>query len=583
LGGFFFSLNGHDKFNNSERRYFRHRSSFFWVAGMKNRTNFSFLFLNITQFLGALNDNIFKLLVIYFLIDKEGVENAPAILSLAGALYVIPFLLFSSAAGILADRVSKRTVIVSMKIFEFLIMSLSIVSIYLHGTLWLYLLLFLLATHSTFFGPSKYGIIPEIVDSKNVFKANGNLTSLTFLAIILGTFLASFLTDISHKNFLVVSFTCCFFSLLGLISSFQIQKTPPQGSLRRINPFFLYEIYKTLKMSAQTPHLLSSIFGSAFFLFIGGFVQLNIIPFAIQSLHLSEVDGGYLFLATAIGIALGSFIAGKLSKEEANLALSCLSGFFLAFFLLLLFVFSHFFYVVIVLLVLLGLFGGLYLIPFDTFLQVKSQDSQRGQIIASSNFLSFCGVLLASLSLYFFSGVLHCTAASGFGWMALIVLLFNLVLTGRMSHLFFSFLSQKIVHMIYRPQIEKGPSSDTLLLLPKSSWLFPLLLFSFLSHLKIIIYKESYLRFPVLNLFFNNIFISHSMHSVLKKAKKIKQNGDFVVVWMAEGGYLQRWKETWENEDHAPFSGWQIIQHRKEAWTFSRFFPRKKVSFFFYP
>lgn len=540
----------------------------------------SFLFLNISQFLGALNDNIFKLLVVYFLIDKEGVEMAPAILSLAGALFVIPFLLFSSAAGILADRLSKRTIIVSMKSFELLIMLLSILAIYLQTTTWLYFLLFLLATHSAIFGPSKYGIIPEIVESKNVSKANGTLTSLTFLAIIFGTFLASFLTDISHKNFYVVSFSCCFFSILGLLSCFQIQRTAPQGSSRRINPFFFYEIYKTLKISSQTPNLLSAICGSAFFLFIGGFVQLNIIPFAIQSLHLSEVDGGYLFLATAIGIAFGSFLAGKWAKGDAPLALSCLAGFFMSLFLLLLFIFSHFFFPVVALLILLGISGGLYLIPFDSYLQINSQDSERGQIIASSNFLSFCGVLLASFALYFFSEVFHFTAASGFGWISLIAFLFNLTLTGRMSHLFFSFFAQKILKTFFLPQVKKAPSFDTLLLLSKCSWIIPLLLFSFLPNAKIIVYKKSSLRFPFLNGLFNTLFICRSMDSLFEKAKAVKKDGDFVILFMEKGSFLQPFKKIWETKEHGPFSDWKIIRYQREEWHFHRYLPRKKVSFF---
>jgi acyl-[acyl-carrier-protein]-phospholipid O-acyltransferase / long-chain-fatty-acid--[acyl-carrier-protein] ligase len=543
----------------------------------------SFLFLNITQFLGALNDNIFKLLVVFFLIDKKGEEMAPAILSLVGALFVIPFLLFSSAAGILADRLSKRAILVFMKSFELLIMILSVLAIYLQTTFWLYVLLFALATHSAVFGPSKYGIIPEIVESKNVSKANGTMTSLTFLAIIFGTFLASFLTDISHKNFYVVSLSCCLFSFIGLLSSLKIQKTLPQGSSRRINPLFPYEIYKTLKMSSQTPNLLSAIFGSAFFLFMGGFVQLNIIPFAIQSLHLSEVDGGYLFLATAVGIAFGSFLAGKWAKGEAPLALSCLSGFFMAFFLLLLFLCSDFLIPVIALLVLLGITGGLFLIPFDSFLQINSQDSERGQIIAASNFLSFCGVLLASLALYLISEVFHFSASSGFGWMALIALIFNLIITGQMSHLFFSFLAKKILRSLFYTDVQKAPSPDTLLLLPKCSWIIPLLLFSFLPNVKIIVYKKNPFRFPFFNGLFNTLFVGRSMSAMIQKAKSVKKNGDFVVLLMENPEFLQPFSKSWEVEDHGPFASWKIIQYQKDPWNFEKFLPQKKVSFFFYP
>src|SRR3990167_9287691 len=184
----------------------------------------SFYFLNSTQFLGALNDNIFKLLVIYLLIHLKGPAEANSILSLAGAIFVIPFLLFSSGAGVLADRISKRTIIVFTKIFELAIMSFGLIAVSLKWEVGVYGALFLMATQSAIFGPSKYGIIPELVDAKMVSKANGSMTSLTYLAIILGTFLASFITDISHRNFFVVASFCLLISVMGLLTSLGITR-----------------------------------------------------------------------------------------------------------------------------------------------------------------------------------------------------------------------------------------------------------------------------------------------------------------------------------------------------------------------
>ena len=200
----------------------------------------SFYLLNATQFLGALNDNIFKLLVIYFLIHIQGAEAAPIILSLAGAIFVIPFLLFSSGAGVLADRISKRTIIVAAKILELIIMLFAVSTIFSKWGFGCYIALFLMATQSALFGPSKYGIIPELVESKKVSKANGSMTSFTYLAIILGTFLASFITDITNKNFLLVSGVCVFISILVLVSSLGIAKTVSQGSSENLNSFFFY-------------------------------------------------------------------------------------------------------------------------------------------------------------------------------------------------------------------------------------------------------------------------------------------------------------------------------------------------------
>src|SRR3989338_5816031 len=142
----------------------------------------SFYLLNATQFLGALNDNIFKLLVIYLLIHLQGPAAANTILSLAGAIFVIPFLLFSSGAWVLADRISKRTIVVYTKVLEVAIMLFGLFAFSIEWEFGAYGALFLMATQSALFGPSKYGIIPELVESKMVSKANGSLTSFTYLA-----------------------------------------------------------------------------------------------------------------------------------------------------------------------------------------------------------------------------------------------------------------------------------------------------------------------------------------------------------------------------------------------------------------
>lgn len=129
----------------------------------------SFYLLNVTQFLGALNDNIFKLLVIYLLINVKGAAEAPTILSLAGAIFVIPFLILSSGAGVLADKISKRTIIVFSKFLELIILISSVFSIYFKSEFGTYTCLFFMAAQSALFGPSKYGIIPELVEEKNGF------------------------------------------------------------------------------------------------------------------------------------------------------------------------------------------------------------------------------------------------------------------------------------------------------------------------------------------------------------------------------------------------------------------------------
>lgn len=300
------------------------------LPGFKQPDRHSLGFLNASQFLGVLNENIYKLVLIFFLIDIEGVDKANNILALTGAVFVIPFILFSSLAGVLADRFSKTRLIMLIKGAEILIMGLIVFAFAFQSRAAGYCLLFLLTTQEALFGPSKYGIIPELVPRTMVSKANGLITSFTYLAIIIGTFLASFMTEITNRHYVLVGAFCLLIAIVGFLSTFGIRYIPPKGIKKKINPFFLQEIYQTLKICKEKKHLLVAMSSSAFFLFIGSFTQLNIIPFAIQALNLTEIAGGYLFLSTALGIVLGAFIAGRVSKKTIELGLSCFSGFLIA-------------------------------------------------------------------------------------------------------------------------------------------------------------------------------------------------------------------------------------------------------------
>ncbi len=382
----------------------------------------SFTYLNVTQFLGALNDNIYKLLIVYFFIQLEGIEYSHQILATTGAIFVIPFLLFSAISGTMADRLSKRDIIVTTKILELVIIGLGVCAFAFQSKFGSYAVLFLLATQSAIFSPSKYGIVPELVETEKISKANGLMTSFTFLAIILGTFLASFLTQITGRNFIISSIFCTFIALLGLVTSFGIEPTPPSGSSKRFQLFFLKQIYQTLKLACQYVSLLPAILGGAYFLFVGAFVQLNIIPFAVRSLHLSDIQGGYLFFLTSLGIGGGSLIAGKISGRIVELGLVPIGAFGIAGCALLLDVFSSSLFVVIPLVILVGIFGGIFEIPLDSYIQVASPKQSRGQMVAASNFLSFCGVLFASGFIYLNSEILNIESDQGFalvGWLTL--------------------------------------------------------------------------------------------------------------------------------------------------------------------
>jgi len=500
----------------------------------------SFQLLNAAQFLGALNDNIFKLLVVYLLINVKGPNEANTILSIAGAIFVLPFLLFSSASGVMADRISKRTIVVFTKFMEVLVMSLGLAAIYYESEIASYVLLFFMGLQSAIFGPSKYGIIPELIEPKNVSKANGSLTALTYLAIIVGTFLASFLTDLTGKNYFFVSLICVVIAFLGFLASLGIKTTEPRNSTKKINPLFVYEIAQTLILSAKRPYLFPAIMGSSFFLFIGAYVQLNVIPLAIQSLGLDEIAGGYLFLATAIGIAIGARIAAALSKDRVEIGMSCLSGFVIVILFFLLSIFSTSLYAVVILLVLLGLFGGIFLIPLEAFIQIASPDKRRGQVIAAGSFLSFVGVLLAAVCLYIFNERLGFTAAGSFSMIGILALIFNGTVSARMSSFFFPYFTEKVLLKFYHLNSDTElPKPGSIIIKQKNSFLDVFMLFFLCKDIKIIMLAGPFERFPWISGMLNSIYLlspstnfNTTLQRLFTKTRNLKSKDLHIVLFI---------------------------------------------------
>lgn len=502
----------------------------------KKKQHNSLTMLNITQFLGVINDNLFKFALIFFLIDSLGTAQSGVILSATGVLYVTPFLLFSSSAGILADRFSKQKLLVIMKIAEMAIMFLAFFAFAYVSVLGCYVLLFLLSIHSALFGPSKYGIIPELVAADKVSRANGLITSFTYLAIILGTFLASFLTQITQRHFVLIIGVCFLIALGGFLSALCIRRTPSQGSTKKFNIFFVREVFAMLKSSKEIRHLLPAICGSAYFLFLGGFTQLNIIPYAMQCLNLSEIAGGYFFLIAALGIALGSYLAGKASKKRIELGLSCCAGLILTLLLCFLSNSSNSIFTAGLYLVLIGIFGGIFIVPFDTFIQMNSPNAKRGQVIGATNFLSFLGVLIASVLLYIFPKFFHLSPGKSFYVMGVLTLLFTLMQIILLADLFISYLARKILHPLLRFQsnadLEK--CKDGILILENGKWRDAFLLLGLQPNIHFIIPSNDKKMRLIHRLFyfFHPAPEQSNIDLLLKQAESIELKGALVCLFL---------------------------------------------------
>lgn len=400
----------------------------------------SFCWLNAAQFGGALNDNVFKLLVIFFLITAKGPGSAAMTNAVVGAIFVLPFLLFTPMAGVLADRYSKRHITVAVKLIECVAMLLAIWAFYKEMEGLAYVVVFLMSTQSALFGPSKYGILPELVGSQRLSRANSLLVLFTYLAIILGTALAPTMDKLLGGHYVAAASVCLVIALLGLGAAWQVEVTPAMGSSRRIRLIFFGDLYRTLKGIRSDSLLFFSVLAAAYFLLLGGFVQLNLIPYGIEMLGISQQDSAYLFLLAALGIGGGAWLVGRLSGEHIELGWAPLGAMGVALGAVGLAFAHHHLPAVWAFTLLFGVSAGFFIVPLESFVQHRSPDTRRGEILAAKGVLAWVGVLAAAGFLYVFAEVAHLSPAQGFGLFGLLTILLTGVALYSVPDLFARFM-----------------------------------------------------------------------------------------------------------------------------------------------
>jgi len=462
----------------------------------------SLMFHNISQFTSALVDNLFKFLTIFLLITIHGDKSSSEIMSIVGIVYVLPFLLFSSFAGKLADKISKQKFIVVSKFGEVLVALVGILAFYFQSSLACYFLLFLLSVVAALMGPPKYSIIAELVPREEIPRANGIITASTYLAVIVGMVMGGVLSTHSGGDYTFASTFCFWIALFGFICSLCVPPTPAVESPSKASPFFIKEVYDTLKFCHKTPFLLTSIFGSTFFLFVAAFVQLNMVPYAIETLGLTKEDGGNVFVAAAVGISIGGWAAGKLSRKEAEIGLSAIAGLTSGLALILLPLIPYYWSTAFCLFVL-GLTGGMYIVPFDAFYQTHTAIGRRGQVVAATNFLSFLGVAVASVAISMFEN-----PRNGFFFVAILTLIFFGYVFSRLSARSMHYLLSSTLGRIYRvdlvePEMDEGMQKRMYMFIPRT-WMDLALLTTYSPNIHFYFIKEKKgLADHLLNLFAN--------------------------------------------------------------------------------
>jgi acyl-[acyl-carrier-protein]-phospholipid O-acyltransferase/long-chain-fatty-acid--[acyl-carrier-protein] ligase len=407
-----------------------------------------------TQFLGAFNDNLFKIVVSMLAVHAATTANAGRQLSLVGIVFILPFLLFSGYAGQVADIYSKRRVLVVTKSLEIAAAGLGLIA-FVSGRLEItYAVLFLIAVQATFFSPAKYGILPEILPDRDLSRANGVLEMSTFVAIVAGTAIGSFLFDTLKDRLWMIGVIVVAVAVVGTALSLRIPDVPAMSPDTRIarNPFG--EIVAGVARLRESRVLWLTVAGLSYFWFLGALLQLVMILFGTEVMGLTDTWTGILTTFAAIGIAAGSLAAGRLSGDKVELGLAPIGSLGMGVFAILLAKSSHSFAFAAVNLTMVGFFGGLFAVPLNALLQQKSGDAEKGRLMATNNFLNMAAIVGASAALWLARDIIGWSADRIILVFGILTIIASIYVLSVVPAFMVRFCLWLLTHTIYRIRIE---------------------------------------------------------------------------------------------------------------------------------
>lgn len=372
-------------------------SSFFLLS--KSR----FLPLFITQFLGAFNDNVFKNALMIMLVFA-GAEALPwpsgLTANLAAGLFILPFFLFSATAGVLTDKLEKSRMILMIKVAEVFIMLMGIWLWSIQSYAGLLVVLFLMGTQSAFFGPVKYSSLPQLLRSSELVAGNALMEMGTFLAILLGTLIGGYLAGLTGM-LIALAVVVIMTAIFGVLSSLFIPTIPALDQA----PFQFSPLAHNralFKICREQPPILLSILAISWFWLLGAAYLTQLLTFTTDILRGNSAVVTGLLVAFSVGVGAGSMLCERLSRRSVELGLIPIGAFGLSIAGVLLwrdalsweasglitleqFLSMNLQTPVLFDLFMIGLFGGIYIVPLYAFLQKRAKPEQRAQVIAANN------------------------------------------------------------------------------------------------------------------------------------------------------------------------------------------------------
>jgi hypothetical protein len=369
-----------------------------------------------TQFAGAANDNVFKNAFVVFVTFEAArsiAVDAGTIVNLIGAVFILPFMLFSATAGQLADKYEKSWLIRWIKVFEIGIMLVGLAGFALGSVALLFVALALLGVHSTLFGPVKYAILPQHLAPDELVGGNGLVESGTFVAILLGTIAGGLAVSIKPHGTAVAGVLTLAIAVAGWLASRRIPLTPAVAPELAINWNPFTETWRNARLAHGNLVVWRAMLGISWFWFYGAIYLAQLPAFTKRGLGGAEHVFTLLLALFSIGIGIGSLLCERLSGHKVELGLVPFGSIGLTLFAIDLWLATRamsagtssgvasFFAVgahwrVAADIVLLGVFGGFYTVPLYALIQSRSAPSHRSRIIAANNILNALFIVVSA-------------------------------------------------------------------------------------------------------------------------------------------------------------------------------------------
>jgi acyl-[acyl-carrier-protein]-phospholipid O-acyltransferase/long-chain-fatty-acid--[acyl-carrier-protein] ligase len=343
---------------------------------------------------------------------------------------------------------------VSVKIFEMGVMLLALAGFWLNQIPILLGCVFLMGVHSSFFGPSKYGLLPELLPERKLSWGNGLIELGTFMAIILGTVAAARMSKHFHGHQTWSGIILIALAVIGFITSLGITHVPAADPGRKFHANFLSDLFAQLRLVRRDRALTLAFLGNTYFFFLGQLLQLNVFFYGAQMLHLDEIGIGQLSIALALGIGLGSVAAGYLSGGKIEYGLVPLGAFGMSLVSAWLSVPGLSVNAALVRLSLLGFTGGFFIVPIAALLQHRTDPAKKGEVLAAANLLSFVGIFAASGAYYLLADVAGLSPARIFFFGGVLTLAGAIYVLFLLPDALLRFLLWGATHSLYRIRID---------------------------------------------------------------------------------------------------------------------------------